>query len=684
MSTSKSPAAFSGGVNPDFDTPSLRDWLLRLPNVSDLDCVREGACPLYRAPHPEGGFPLAVKCFPAPANDAGKRGSDAASLQQRARAGFDHAMFLYTRGELTPHPVAWVHPDDSDAGGACFLVTEFLPNVMTFREALLHHYYENPLCRQIMRLLETVAVTIRDMHQTGFLHRDLKTQNLLVRRDAEGEWDKAWVIDLGRGKILPQVTPAKRGADNGCILLPSDLRRVFHEMQFAPEQVPAAFHDAERKVRHHCKRNPEPPPTRKSPQEKDIWIWDDRSMQAVPALRSKDKRKYYRRRDVLSMAGALARRGKPILKARDELMAEAWTRPVPLEGKIGLSLNLEPERFDKERRWLAPLGPMSLLVRLYHHENDSRRRYAVEAIRKLRAEGHTVAVALVQDRRAILFPEKWQAFVEYAGGALSGFAEALEVGHAINRVKWGIWDLDEYQRFLEPFRDWSARFPQLPLWGPAGIDFEYPRVLPLLDRLPEGTTWSAFSHHLYVDRRGAPENEQSGYDLVRKLALARAMARVHPASADRLIVSEVNWPLQGTGVWSPVGSPYQSPGPRENDPSVDEETYAAYMVRYYLLALCSGMAERVYWWNLAAHGFGLIDDRDPGGWRPRPAYHAMKRLVELSRKGVFREKLPVENASGGYHLRLERADGEQVDLRWDAAGQENPFGNSTTEHTDSH
>ena len=675
MSTSNPAANFPGEVNPDFDAPAMRDWLLRLPSVSDLDCVREGACPLYRAPHPAGGgFPLAVKHFPSAPDESAKRGAEAASAQRRrASLGFAHAMFLYARGELTPHPVAWVHPGADEEGRGCFLVTEFLPDVMTFREALLHHYYEKPLCRQLMRLLETVAHAIRDMHRAGFLHRDLKTQNLLVRRDADGEWDKAWVIDLGRGKIPRDLTSAMRGTDNACIDLPSDLLRVFHEMQFAPETVPKAFRDAERKARKHCRRNPEPPPTRKPPPEKDIWIWDDRSMQAVPALRSKDKRKYYRPRDAAIIAAALARRGIPILKARDQLMAEAWTRPIPLKGKIGLSLNLEPERFDKERRWLAPLGPMSLMVRLYHHESDSRRRFAVEAVRKLRAEGHTVAVALVQDRRAILFPEKWRAFVEYAGGALSGFAEALEVGHAINRVKWGIWDLDEYQRFLEPFRDWAARFPQLPLWGPAGIDFEYPRVLPLLDRLPEGAAWSAFSHHLYVDRRGAPENEQSGYDLVRKLALARAMARVHPASADRLIVSEVNWPLQGTGVWSPVGSPYQSPGPRQNDPSVDEDTYAAYMVRYYLLALCSGMAERVYWWNLAAHGFGLIDDRDPGGWRPRPAYHAMKRLVELSRQGTFREKRPAENQNPQYHLRIDQSDGETLDLQWDPRGTASPI-----------
>jgi hypothetical protein len=170
--------------------------------------------------------------------------------------------------------------------------------------------------------------------------------------------------------------------------------------------------------------------------------------------------------------------------------------------------------------------------------------------------------------------------------------------------------------------------------GPAGIDFEYPRVLPFLDQW-DAKSLSAFSHHLYVDRRGDPENKQAGYDTVDKLALAKAIARIHPATNEKLIVSEVNWPIKNTGVWSPVGSPYQSPGARFNDPSVDEETYAAYMKKYLLLALCSGLADRVYWWNLAAHGFGLIDDRDPNGWRPRPAFHEFKTLLDTTRGSRF-------------------------------------------------
>lgn len=510
--------------------------------------------------------------------------------------------------------------------------------LMTLRGALLYHYYEDPLCRRIMSLLQCVADSLRAMHADGVAHGALNNRQILVCRKGSDSWERAWILDAPAPMPSGEVPALKRMQDLASLRLPSDLMRVLISMYFAPEPVPEWF-------QKEWKRRPKPDlkamereekeEPRAYPTERDIWIWDDRSMQAIPALRSRDKRKYYRKRDLLTMGMTLAKRGGAIRREMKKLEQEAWSHPVEMKHRIGLSCNLEPHRFEQERRWLDPLGPLSLLVRLYHHESPTAQRYALEAVRKLHAEGHRVTVALVQDRNAILYPRKWAEFVDKAGGALTGFVEGFEVGHAINRVKWGIWSYKEYAGLLAPFANWSDRYPQIPLMGPGGIDFEFPRILPFLEQMPEGMKWSAYSHHMYVDRRGAPENEQSGYTTVDKLRMARAVARVHPQCEDRVVVSEVNWPLVGTGVWSPVGSPYETLGPRSNDPSVDEESYAAFMQRYYLLALCSGMADRVYWWNLAAHGFGLIDDRDPGGWRPRPAYHAFKHMVDHLRDATF-------------------------------------------------
>lgn len=664
------PVPFPAACDPELDTPELRAWLLGLPDRRGGEEISGGKVRVLRFPDPVGGlFPLAVKVFP-PETPVKRLQAPAA---QRA---FDASCHLRRHGVPTPRPVAWVRRAEGN-----LLVTEYLAGMVSMREALHHHYFEQPLCSRILEVLQRAADTVRAMHACGFEHRDLGNQNLMLPRLEDGSWGEAYVIDLNRGRIRPNLSPEARGRDNARIDLPSDLLRVFLRMQHAPEIVSPEFLRAERaaraRYRLHVLTRPLRHPLRKQTahgrpalSEKDIWIWDDRSMQAIPALSSRGKRKYYRKSDAFTLIKCSVRYGAALQKAKTSLLAEAWSRPVDLKNRIGLSINLEPERFEKERRWLGPLGPLPLLVRLYHHESESRRRFAVEAVRKLRAEGHPVVAALVQDRRAVLFPEKWRSFVENSAGALSGFVEAFEVCHAINRVKWGIWNYKEYASLLRPFEDWRDRFPQIPLWGPAGIDFEIPRVAPFLDLLPRGARFESFSHHMYVDRRGAPENEQSGYDTVAKLALARALARVHPNCGDRLIVSEVNWPLLGTGVWSPVGSPYKSPGIRRNDPSVDEESYAAYMIRYFLLALGSGMAERVYWWNLAAHGFGLIDDRDPGGWRPRPAYHAFRDWLAWSRTATIlgRETGPDPRA---YRL-LAQVDGQRQSIEWHADRPELP------------
>ena len=50
------------------------------------------------------------------------------------------------------------------------------------------------------------------------------------------------------------------------------------------------------------------------------------------------------------------------------------------------------------------------------------------------------------------------------------------------------------------------------------------------------------------------------------------------------------------------------------------------MVRYYLLALCSNMVKSVYWHQLIAPGYGLIDNRNDKIIK-RPAFAAFKTML---------------------------------------------------------
>jgi hypothetical protein len=63
------------------------------------------------------------------------------------------------------------------------------------------------------------------------------------------------------------------------------------------------------------------------------------------------------------------------------------------------------------------------------------------------------------------------------------------------------------------------------------------------------------------------------------------------------------------------------------------------MLRYLLIAICSGIVERVFWWRLAAFGYGLVDDSDAEQWRERPAYKMLKEFLAWVGAATFEKRL---------------------------------------------
>src|SRR5690606_11741333 len=212
----------------------------------------------------------------------------------------------------------------------------------------------------------------------------------------------------------------------------------------------------------------------------------------------------------------------------------------------------------------------------------------------------------------------------------------IEITHASNRLKWGIWSSGEYAQLMAPALELQQRFPQIKLTGPACIDFEYLPVIAALAELPAGQPLAALSHLLYVDRRGAPENKQGMFATLEKCALLKALAQWSDRCTDKVIISEVNWPVKHTGIWSPIGCPYETPKWRREEPGETEDDYANYMLRFLVISLCSGHVEQVFWWRLSAHGYGLVDDKD--NFRPRPAFTALAFFLKLLGTADFTRK----------------------------------------------
>jgi hypothetical protein len=456
-----------------------------------------------------------------------------------------------------------------------------------------------------------------------------------------------------------------RAFDVSRISLPSDFLRVFKEMYMGEQpsgkflryerlsRKQFAWHTKTRAMRHPLReygvRRAEKAAARLRsatghlpvvyPPEKDIWIWDERSAQAISPMTSRDRRRHDSLASHMRIAAATISSAWPIFMAYKTLSARSYRDRVEMKDRVGVAVSPQPETLEREIALLEKLGKVPVIIRFYRHEGQARWDFCAETGRRLAGMGHAVSVALVQDRKAILNPAEWTRFADHVVGAVAKYVDWVEIGHAINRSKWGIWSLDDHCTLMKATVPVREKHPWLRFMGPAGIDFEYPFPVAALKNAPRGMSFNAFSNHLYVDRRGAPENFQGLFSAREKFILGRAIAEWAPHCKGRFIVSEVNWPIAGTGVYSPVGSPYESPGLRRNNPSVSETVYSDFMLRYLVIALCSGMVERVYWWRLVARGFGLVDDTDWRNPRERPAYAALRHFIALLGGAVFERKL---------------------------------------------
>lgn len=632
-----------------------------------------------------GEVDLMVKAFgrePAPKEWADRwRGS-------KSRRTWLAACALRVHGVGTPEPLGYLERREGGRLVESYFLSRYLDGMTSFTAALSDLLAHDPECAKFMELMQAVADGVRAMHAAGFQHNDMGNQNILLRRASNGTWCDISFIDLNRGRMFPALTLRQRARDISRIYLPSDFLRVFVEMYFAappPREFlrwerfyrrAYAWHSRTRSWRHplrprKCARRAGG--LRTYPPEEDMWVWDERSAQAINVMRSPDRRRHQRVSDHLRVALTAAAGAARVWREYRSLMGGCYRSMVPMRDRIGVAVDPSPATLGRELELLRALGSIPVILRFYHHESAAATAFRASALKQLRSQGHPVAVALVQDRRAVCSPGAWRDFATRVLDEVAGDAEWVELGHAVNRVKWGIWSQAEHRRLLDAVGDLGARYPQVRLMGPAAIDFEYPALMAALRNVPRELRLQALSHHLYVDRRGAPENRQGGFSALHKFALARAVGRWSGCCEDRLIVSEVNWPIEGTGVFSPVGSPYVSPGPRFGDPSVSEDTYADYMVRYFLMAATSGLVERVYWWRLVARGFGLVDDTVADCWRTRPAYLALKHLLHEIGDSDFERVLglpPGMDAAGEpwSMFSFVKPDGSRVSVAYSLAG----------------
>lgn len=589
--------------------------------------------------------------------------------KSKAERSYNAADYLHKCGIGTPAPIAWLDRWDGNRLLESYYLCLYEPAIC-FRDALSDIYYNQRDNEPLMELLNVVAPAIRAMHDKGFFHGDMGNQNILLPRDENGHWGQPQFIDLNRCVI--QDAPLdndRRAFDLSRVILPGAYLKIFKFIYSNHQDIPAQlnkyeqkyrrrfeWHTRSRKYRHplrYLKKRHKRLEKPVYPSPPNIWLWDEKSAQPMTILDRREKNHHRDLGYVVKTAWQSMLAMPRIFKNYKRNLQQSYQQPVSMQGRIGVALHPKADYIAQELSLLKELGNPPVLIRFCHHETPEDWSRGLALVDQLHQQGIEIMVAILQDRRAVLQPDLWTQFLETILSAVADKAAHIEITHAFNRVKWGVWSANEYAALMQPAYAIQQRYPQIKLTGPACIDFEYHPTIAALNTIPAGRKFSALSHLLYVDRRGAPENKQGRFSTLEKCALLKALAQWSHQCDDKVIVSEVNWPVKYTGIWSPIGCPYEAPKWRREEPGESEEDYANFMLRYLVISLCSGHVEQAFWWRLSAHGYGLVDDLD--NFRTRPAYSALMFFLKLLGSSTFIKKLDAPEEA----YLLEFADGDK-------------------------
>ncbi len=313
---------------------------------------------------------------------------------------------------------------------------------------------------------------------------------------------------------------------------------------------------------------------------------------------------------------------------------------------FGMSVNLDKNP-EETKRLVDDLNIKNLLIRVPLHDIENLPSY-IQFSEKFSQQN--ILINILQDRRHVEDPQLLKESLEAIFQGFSHITQRFQIANAVNRKKWAIFSMDEYLRFFKVAYDLKQeKFPDLILLGASIIDFEYYFTARTLFNAYK-LRFDQCSSLLYVDRRGAPENTQMGLNLQKKLLLLQTMLRLSPKSSNEIVITETNWPITKTYPYAPTS---------END-CVSLEDHANFLVRYYVLALSTQAVKNVYWHQLIAPGYGLIDNRTDTLIK-YPAYQAFKVMLSFLQGAEFRG---ITEDSGFYQAIFKAVDNAKITVSW--------------------
>ncbi len=317
---------------------------------------------------------------------------------------------------------------------------------------------------------------------------------------------------------------------------------------------------------------------------------------------------------------------------------------------FGMCVNLD--KGEQQVKLVEGLGIDDIQIRVFLKDIEKLDEY-VSFAKKFKDKN--ILITIIQDREFIEDKERLKESCEEIFLAFKNISNTFQIGNAINRTKWGFFSVKEYLEFYKVIYDLrNEKFKDIKLTGASVIDFEYHYTIRALFN-NFNIFFDKNSSLLYVDRRGQPENTQMGiFDTTAKIDFLYSLCSLSAKTSNDIIISEVNWPISNTAPYAPTSE----------KECVSEDDYTNFMLRYYFLCFASSKVQTVYWHQLVASGYGLIDTRK--GFRKRKSFDAFVFMVKMLKNAKLIE---FKNIKGFCILSCENGK-NKFDILWTAKEQE--------------
>ncbi len=272
------------------------------------------------------------------------------------------------------------------------------------------------------------------------------------------------------------------------------------------------------------------------------------------------------------------------------------------------------DKGDTQYKLVDDLGVVSIQIRVFLRDIQNIDDYVKFANG---FKNKKILINIIQDSTHIKDSEKLKQSITIVFKKFQNITNEFMIGNAINRIKWEFVTPDEYLRFYKTIYDIKEKnFSSIYLVGSSVIDFEYHWTIRTLYNGFK-IRYDIVSALLYVDRRGAPQNKQMFiFNLSNKIKFLCSIAKFSRKTKNNIYITETNWPLSGTSPWAPTSE----------KECVNIDNYTKYMVDYFDISSRYLMIKKVFWHQLIAAGYGLVDDRD-GKLIKTKAYDKFKDMV---------------------------------------------------------